>query len=81
MKLGGASLRQLSPARILPLQGTPNASSPLAAQVGLFPDGTIVPVQPEVGWTTGQFNHMPTMTGLVRRHQRVLLWAAASAND
>jgi para-nitrobenzyl esterase len=61
-----ACLRQLSPARILPLQGTPNASSPLAAEVGLFPDGTIVPVQPGVAWTTGQFNHMPIMTGLVR---------------
>jgi para-nitrobenzyl esterase len=61
-----ACLRQLSAARILQLQGTPNASSPLAAQVGLFPDGTIVPVQPGAGWTTGQFNHMPIMTGLVR---------------
>ena len=50
--------------RILQLQGTPNANSPLAQQV--FPDGTIVPLQPGVAWSTGQFHHMPIMAGLVR---------------
>jgi len=56
-------LRNLSTARILQLQGTPNANSPFAQQV--FPDGTIVPVQPGVGWKTGRFHHMPIMAGLV----------------
>jgi para-nitrobenzyl esterase len=56
-------LRDLTAARILQLQGTPNANSPLAAQI--FPDGTIIPVQPGVAWQTGQFNHMPIMTGIV----------------
>ena len=32
----------------------------------MFPDGTIIPVQPGVGWSTGQFNQMPIMTGLTR---------------
>jgi para-nitrobenzyl esterase len=58
-----ACLRGLSTERILQLQGTPNANSPLAQQV--FPDGTIVPLQPGDAWSTGQFHHMPIMAGLV----------------
>jgi para-nitrobenzyl esterase len=57
-------LRNLSAERILQLQGTPNASSPYAQQV--FPDGTIVPLQPGEAWSTGQFHHMPIMAGLAR---------------
>jgi para-nitrobenzyl esterase len=56
-------LRNLSTARILQLQGTPNANGPYAQQV--FPDGTIVPLQPGEAWKTGQFHHMPIMAGLV----------------
>jgi para-nitrobenzyl esterase len=61
----GASqcLRNLSAERILQLQGTPNANSQYAQQV--FPDGTIVPLQPGDAWSTGQFHHMPIMAGLV----------------
>jgi para-nitrobenzyl esterase len=62
-----ACLRGLSAARILQLQGTPNANSPLAQQV--FPDGTIVPLQPGVAWSTGAFHHMPIMAGLVHDEQ------------
>jgi para-nitrobenzyl esterase len=58
-----ACLRSLSAARILQLQGTPNANGPYAQQV--FPDGTIVPLQPGDAWKTGQFHHMPIMAGLV----------------
>jgi para-nitrobenzyl esterase len=58
-----ACLRGLSAERILQLQGTPNANSPLAQQV--FPDGTIVPLQPGDAWSTGAFHHMPIMAGLV----------------
>ena len=58
-----ACLRNLSTARILQLEGTPNATSAYAQQV--FPDGTIVPVQPGVAWKTGQFQHMPIMAGFV----------------
>jgi para-nitrobenzyl esterase len=57
-------LRSLSAARILQLQGTPNANSPLASQV--FPDGTIIPMQPGEAWQSGRFNRMPIMTGIVR---------------
>lgn len=57
-------LRNLTAARILQLQGTPNANSPYASQV--FPDGTIIPLQPGDAWQTGRFNQMPIMTGLVR---------------
>jgi para-nitrobenzyl esterase len=58
-----ACLRSLSTKRILQLQGTPNANGPYSEQV--FPDGTIVALQPGVAWSTGQFHHMPIMAGLV----------------
>jgi para-nitrobenzyl esterase len=56
-----ACLRNLSAARILQLQGTPNANSSFAAQVMV--DGTIIPIQPDAAWSSGQFNRMPFMTG------------------
>jgi para-nitrobenzyl esterase len=58
-----ACLRSLSTSRILQLEGTPNATGPYSQQV--FPDGTIVALQPGVAWSTGQFHHMPIMAGLV----------------
>jgi para-nitrobenzyl esterase len=58
-----ACLRGLSTARILQLEGTPNANSAYAQQV--FPDGTIVPIQPGEAWKTGRFHHMPIMAGNV----------------
>jgi para-nitrobenzyl esterase len=65
-----ACLRGLSAARILQLQGTPNANAidPTIHQTyvaGDFVDGTIIPVQPEVAWTTGAYNKMPTLGGSV----------------
>ncbi len=60
-----ACLRQLSAARILQLQGTPNANTP-GLVVTSFVDGTIVPIQPAAAWTTGQFNRVPILGGTVR---------------
>jgi para-nitrobenzyl esterase len=56
-----ACLRALSAARILQLQGTPNASSPYATTAMV--DGTIIPIAPETAYSTGQFNKMPIMGG------------------
>lgn len=65
-----ACLRSLSAARILQIQGTAkgNAVDPILKQtytVGPFVDGTVIPHQPETAFTTGQYNHMPTMAGTV----------------
>ncbi|HVZ05809.1 MAG TPA: carboxylesterase family protein [Hyphomicrobium sp.] len=57
-------LRNLSAARILQLQGTPNANGPYI--VGPFVDGTVIPVDPQKAWTKGRFNKMPTMGGRVQ---------------
>jgi para-nitrobenzyl esterase len=59
-----ACLRKLSTARILQLQGTPNANGPYIT--GPFVDGTIIPIQPETAWTSGKYNHMPIMGGSTR---------------
>jgi para-nitrobenzyl esterase len=59
-----ACLRALSAARILQLQGTPNANGPYVT--GPMVDGTIIPITPETAWTTGQFNRMPIMGGNVQ---------------
>ena len=56
-------LRNLTPARILQLQGTPNVNGPYIT--GPFVDGTVIPITPEKAWTTGQFNKMPAMGGRV----------------
>jgi para-nitrobenzyl esterase len=50
------------------LQGTAkgNLPDPTINQtytVGPFVDGTIIPHQPQTAFTTGQYNHMPTMAG------------------
>jgi len=59
-----ACLRGLSAARILQLQGTPNANGPYVT--GIFIDGTIVPAQPVVAWTNGTYNKVPVMGGAVK---------------
>ncbi len=59
-----ACLRNLSTARILQLQGTPNASGPYVT--GPIVDGTIVPVFPETAWTTGAYHHMPILGGTTK---------------
>src|SRR5262249_50383636 len=58
-----ACLRNLSAARILQLQGTPNANGPYVT--GLFVDGLIVPTQAWVAWTSGNYNKMPMLGGAV----------------
>jgi para-nitrobenzyl esterase len=57
-------LRDLSAARVLQLQGTPNAS-PGANGLPVV-DGTIVPVFPETAWTTGAYHHMPILGGTTK---------------
>jgi para-nitrobenzyl esterase len=54
-------LRNLSAARILQLQGTPNATGPYTG--GPFVDGNIIPLEPDQAWTTGHFNKMPILGG------------------
>ena len=66
-----ACLRSLSAARILELQGTAtgNLNDPTINQsytVGPFVDGTIIAHQPQTAFTTGQYNHMPTISGTVK---------------
>jgi para-nitrobenzyl esterase len=56
-----ACLRKLSAARILQLEGTPNASGPYVT--GTLIDGTVIPIMPAKAWTTGQFNRVPVMGG------------------
>jgi para-nitrobenzyl esterase len=58
-----ACLRALTTAQILQLAGTDNAGSPYVQ--GAAVDGTIIPHNAIYAWTTGQFNHMPTMGGNV----------------
>jgi para-nitrobenzyl esterase len=60
-----ACLRKLSTARILQLQGTPNASAPYANGLPVV-DGTIVPIPPETAWTTGAYHHMPILGGTTK---------------
>lgn len=57
-------LRKLSVARILQLQGTPNADGPYTA--GAFVDGTVIPLTPEQAFTSGKFNKMPVIGGAVK---------------
>jgi para-nitrobenzyl esterase len=61
----------LPASRILELQGTAkgnliDATINQTYTVGPFVDGTIIPHMPETAWTTGQYNHMPTMGGSVK---------------
>jgi para-nitrobenzyl esterase len=57
-------LRELTPERILQLQGTPNTDGPYTA--GLFVDGSIIPLTPQQAFSTGKFNKMPIMGGAVK---------------
>lgn len=59
-----ACLRKLSAARILQLQGTPNANGPYVT--GPFVDGTVIPIQSDEAWSTGNFTHMPILAGRTR---------------
>jgi para-nitrobenzyl esterase len=59
-----ACLRGLSAARILQLQGTPNADGPYTT--GPYVDGTTIPRQPQAAWDSGMYNHMPIMGGSTR---------------
>lgn len=59
-----ACLRSLSAARILQLQGTPNANGIFVT--GVFADGTIIPRQPIEAWRSGKYNHMPIMGGATK---------------
>jgi para-nitrobenzyl esterase len=59
-----ACLRAMSAARVLQLQGTPNANGPYVA--GPLVDGTIIPMQAKVAWDTGAYNKMPILAGRVR---------------
>jgi para-nitrobenzyl esterase len=55
-------LRYLSAARILQLQGTPNATGPYTVGAP-FVDGNIIPMVAEQAWTTGHFNKVPILGG------------------
>jgi para-nitrobenzyl esterase len=60
-----ACLRGLSTARVLQLQGTPNASAPYANGLPSV-DPTIIPIEPETAWTTGAYHHMPILGGTTK---------------
>jgi para-nitrobenzyl esterase len=59
-----ACLRGLSAARILQLQGTANANGPYVT--GPFVDGTVIPLNAQDAWTSGQYTHMPILEGNVK---------------
>ena len=59
-----ACLRALSAPQILQLQGTANANGPYVT--GPMVDGTIIPLTPQMAWSTGRFNRMPIMGGNVQ---------------
>ncbi len=66
-----ACLRSMSAARILQLQGTPNANTtdPTLNQTyvsGPLVDGTVIPMQAIVAWNSGAYNKMPILAGRVR---------------
>jgi para-nitrobenzyl esterase len=58
-------LRRLSPARILQIQGTP-AFPGLYTTGRPFVDGTVIPMQPQAAWDSGQFDRLPIMAGGTR---------------
>jgi para-nitrobenzyl esterase len=57
-----ACLRALSAARILQLQGTPNANGPFGAGTVMV-DGVVIPMMAEAAWTSGQFLRVPVLGG------------------
>ncbi|PMS32695.1 carboxylesterase family protein [Trinickia symbiotica] len=58
-----ACLRALPTARILQLQGTPNASGPYLIRENVTVDGTVIPMLPATAFETGRFNKVPVMGG------------------
>jgi para-nitrobenzyl esterase len=67
-----ACLRALSASQILQLEGTANTTSydgMPSFVAGPVQDGTIIPHNAIYAWTTGNFNHMPTMGGNVQDEQ------------
>jgi para-nitrobenzyl esterase len=66
-----ACLRSLTVAQILQLNQNANQTSYNGTTFGQGPmvDGTIIPHNAIYAWTTGQFNHMPTMGGNVQDEQ------------
>jgi para-nitrobenzyl esterase len=64
-------LRSLTVAQILQLNQNANTASYNGVTFGQGPmvDGTIIPHNAIYAWTTGQFNHMPTMGGNVQDEQ------------
>src|SRR5262249_31364983 len=63
-----ACMRSLTVPQILQLNQTANTAFYNGTTFGQGPmvDGTIIPHEPIYAWTTGQFNHMPTMGGNVQ---------------
>jgi para-nitrobenzyl esterase len=63
-----ACLRSLTVPQILQLNQNANTAFYNGTTFGMGPmiDGTIIPHEPIYAWTTGQFNHMPTMGGNVQ---------------
>lgn len=59
-----ACLRKLSAARILQLQGTPNAGGRFSNNI--FVDGTTIPLQPQDAWASGAYTKMPILSGSVK---------------
>lgn len=57
-------LRALSASRVLQLQGTPNANGPYVSGPSL--DGVIIPILPEMAWTSGAYHQMPIMGGMTK---------------
>jgi para-nitrobenzyl esterase len=66
-----ACLRSLTVAQILQLNQNANETSYNGKTFGQGPmvDGTIIPHDAIYAWTTGEFNHMPTMGGNVQDEQ------------
>jgi para-nitrobenzyl esterase len=66
-----ACMRSLTAAQILQLNQNANQTSYNGGTLGQGPmvDGTIIPHNAIYAWTTGEFNHMPTMGGNVQDEQ------------
>ena len=62
----GDCLRGLSAARVLQLQGTPAATAPAYLPIGVFVDGTIIPMDAPTAFGAGKFNKVPVLGGSTR---------------